>query len=159
MIALIVRTMAHHQQTKHCINSLISDALENGICYFADYFYLTVNSMTILSPLQAVLFVMKGLLKSEENNAQLWNCSSETELLLSKSECVREVFEQPAFILNTIQKLIYFSCSFKTNAIYNFGEAIGYPPASPFDPDYMYPDNFDYYPGNLNHYSDGVMNA
>jgi hypothetical protein len=140
--------ISNRQQTMRCFDSLISDVLDVGICYSANF---TSPAYPECLDTDSCPANFEGIYKISSDCTEAGNfcgidqgtCSAETEELLSKQECVLELFEQQGFIQNTVMQLIQNSCSFKVSDIYTSfqQEANGFPPLDPCDPDYEYPDD------------------
>ena len=116
----------------HCINSLIEDVLNFGICRFRNssipecLYDCTVETLPPTCPGQYFGIYkinnecelgcnIEGQFAFIENGT----CSKKTEKLLAEEKCINEVFQQPKFILDTIIAIIQWSCTEDVSLIFN----------------------------------------
>jgi len=96
----------------NCVNSLITDVTMNGICDPGFPLFPYDNGTEI--------FQLNTNCESTDFGSTITKgtCSYDTEKLLIETDCIYSVFEQPAFVRNTITNLILFGCTDEVSSKY-----------------------------------------
>ena len=107
-------TVTNGEKSDHCVNALISDVMNNGICYAQNGTSDKCNNdMTPACPplFEGVYPINYSLMcRDLFFGYATSSCSKITENLLRGEDCLKDITKQQSFIRDTLVQLVEFSC-------------------------------------------------